>query len=174
MLLTIRSHKLGILLCCSPKSVLQPAGAWVYYGFKCEWDTICFLHLRLNSIFVPSLCCQQRAMCSFVPGFCLRESPFRNPCQTSEGITVMFHPIRFTSLPKYLPLWGSSSSHNTAVVGQPSELHLRVTLLAQPQQQRWMSRWEDWEAWKRRRRWRMRENVTRIRSVLMMHLNTGE
>lgn len=127
MLLTVMSHKLRILLCCSPKSFLQPAGAWVYFRFKCEWDTICFLHLRLNGIFVPSLRCRQERcahLCLVSAVHCLHESPFRNPCQTSEGITVMFCPIRFTGLPKYLPLWGSSSSHNTTVVGKPSELHL--------------------------------------------------
>lgn len=148
MLLTIMSHKLRMLLCCSPKSFLQPEVAWVYFRFKCQWDTSCFLHLRLNSIFVPDLCCWwewSAHLCLVSAVHCLHESPFRNSCQTSEGITVIFRPIQFTSLPKYLPLWGSSSSYNTAVVGQPSELHLKVMLLARAQQQRWMSWWEDWQ-----------------------------
>lgn len=148
MLLTIMSHQFRILLCCSPKSILQPAGVWVYFRFKCEWDTICFLHFRLNSIFVAGLRRRRERcahLCLVAAVRCLRESPFRNPCQTSEGITVMFRPIRFAGLPKYLALWGSSSSHNSAVVEQPSELHLKVMLLAQAQEQRWMRWWEDWE-----------------------------
>lgn len=175
MLLTIMSHKLRILVCCSPKSFLQPAGAWMYYRFKCERDTICFLHLRLNSIFVPGLRCRQERcahLCLVSAVHCLHESPFRNPCQTSEGTTVMFHPD---------PIYQSAqiaASLRELILPQQRCGGAAIRATAQSCCRYRPNSRDEWvdgrieRQKKRGRRWRgMRENLTRIRSGLLMHLN---
>lgn len=175
MLLTIMSHKLRMLLCCSPKSFLQPKVAWVYFWFQCQWDTSCFLHLRLNSIFVPDLRCRWERcahLCLVSAVHCLHESPFKKPVPDVWGNNSDIPPN-----PIYQPAQISPSLRELillqhrcggAAIRAATQSHVAGTSRTTEMNELMGGL----SGIKRGRRWReMRENMIRIQSVLLIHLN---